>query len=179
MKKFLLVLATLLLIVGCDIVMSSPTKRVERFLSKYQTIDEEVLVQLDEMVNKEETLNEELKKAYKEVMKNQYQNLYYIIKDEKVDGNHAVVTVEIEVFDYSKSMRKADDYLIKNEKDFSNEKGEIDSYKFMTYKIDKMKNTKDKIKYTIEFKLTKNNNKWNLDEIDEVTRQKIHGTYIE
>ena len=179
MKKCLLVLSVIFFLVGCDVMVDSPTKRVERFLNKYQTVDEEVLVQLDEVIEKEETLNDELKDIYKEVMKRGYQNLYYTIKDETVDGNHATVTVEIEVYDFSKAMKEADDYLIKNEKEFKNDKGEIDNYKFMSYKIDKMKNTKDKVKYTIEFKLTKSNNKWNLDDIDEVTRSKIHGIYIE
>ena len=37
--------------------------------------------------------------------------------------------------------------------------------------------TEDRIKYTIDFSLTKLNNKWHLDELLETDRQKIHGLY--
>ena len=47
----------------------------------------------------------------------------------------------------------------------------------MDYKIKQMKNTNEKVKYTIEFDLTKSDNKWTLDDVDEITRQKIHGIY--
>ena len=178
MKKIVLLISGILLLVGCD-MMNSPTKVVEKFLNKYQTVDEEIVTQLDETLTKENTLNDELKEAYKEIMKNQYQNLYYTIKDERIDGNHATVTVEIEVYNYSKSIKDADDYLIGNEKEFLNDEGNIDNSKFMTYKLKQMKNTKDKIKYTLDFNLTKINEKWVLDDIDEITRQKIHGIYVE
>lgn len=178
MKKLLLLISGVLLLVGCDII-NSPTKEVEKFLNKYQTVDSEVIKQLDDTLSKEETLSDELKDVYKEIMKKQYQNLYYTIKDERIDGNHATVTVEIEVFDYAKSMKEADDYLISNEKEFLDDKGNIDNIKFMNYKLEGMKNTKDKIKYTLEFNLTKKNDKWTLDDIDEVTREKIHGIYVE
>ena len=178
MKKIVLLISGILLLVGCD-MMNSPTKVVEKFLNKYQTVDEEIVTQLDETLTKENTLNDELKEAYKEIMKNQYQNLYYTIKDERIDGNHATVTVEIEVYNYSKSIKDADDYLISNEKEFLDDEGNIDNSKFMTYKLKQMKNTKDKIKYTLDFNLTKINEKWVLDDIDEITRQKIHGIYVE
>ena len=47
--------------------------------------------------NPSRTLSDNQKKDYKELMKKQYQNLTYTIKDEEVDGNNAIVKVEIEV----------------------------------------------------------------------------------
>lgn len=177
MKKILLIIMTLFLLVGCETVMNNPTKRVETFLNKYQTTDSEVLKQLDETLSNDVNLTESQKKDYKDLMKKQYQNLTYTIKDEEVNGDKATVKVEIEVYDFNKAMTKADDYLSENQDEFTDGNNNIDNEKFMDYKIKEMKNVNDKVKYTIDFTLTKNNNKWQLDDIDEITRQKIHGIY--
>lgn len=177
MKKLLYVVALLFLVVGCDGVMNSPTKRVEEFLNDYQTMDSEVLTQLDEVINNEAMLNDEQKKDYKALMEKQYQNLAYTIKDETVDGNNATVEVEIEVYDYTSAMNKADDYLISNQADFLDDMGNVDNVKFMSYKIAQMKNVKEKTKYTLNLTLTKEDKEWVLNDITEVERQKIHGIY--
>lgn len=177
MKKLLFVVVALFLMVGCDGVMNSPTKRVEEFLNDYQTMDREVLAQLDEVINNEESLNDEQKKAYRDLMEKQYQNLVYTIKDETVDGNNATVEVEIEVYDYTSAMNKADDYLISNQSEFLDDMGSVDSVKFMSYKIDQMKNVKEKTKYTLNLMLTKEDKEWVLNDITEEERQKIHGIY--
>lgn len=177
MKKFLLLVMTLFLLVGCEAVMNNPTKRVETFLNKYQTMDEEVLSQLDTTLNNDGTLTSEQKEEYRTLMKKQYQNLTYTIKDEEVDGDEARVKVEIEVYDFNKAMSEADDYLLENQNEFIDADNNINNEKFMDYKIKQMKNTNEKVKYTIEFDLTKNDNKWTLDDVDEITRQKIHGIY--
>ena len=39
-------------------------------------------------------------------MKKQYQNLTYTIKDEEIDGDTAIVKVEIEVYDFNKAMNE-------------------------------------------------------------------------
>lgn len=177
MKKFLLLIISLFLLVGCESVMNNPTKRVEVFLNKYQTMDSEVLSQLDDTLNNDGTLTDNQKEEYKEIMKKQYQNLTYTIKDEEVDGDDATVKVEIEVYDFNKAMNDADRYLLEHQEEFIDENNNVDNEKFMDYKISQMKNTKEKVKYTLEFTLTKNDNKWQLDDVDEVTRQKIHGIY--
>ncbi len=177
MKKILLLVATIFLLAGCESVMNNPTKRVEVFLNKYQTMDEEVLSQLDDTLNNDRTLTSTQKKDYKDMMKKQYQNLTYTIKDEEVDGDTATVKVEIEVYDFNKAMNEADSYLLENQDEFIDENNKVDNEKFMDYKIKQMKNTNEKVKYTIEFNLTKNDNTWTLDNVDEITRQKIHGIY--
>lgn len=177
MKKIFLVVMTLLLLVGCESVMNNPTKRVEVFLNKYQTMDSEVLTQLDDTLNKDGTLSDNQKKDYKELMKKQYQNLTYTIKDEEVDGNNAIVKVEIEVYDFNKAMTNADNYLTEHQDEFIDDNDTINNEKFMDYKIKQMKDMSEKVKYTIDFSLTKKDNQWQLDNIDEITRQKIHGIY--
>ena len=176
MKKFLLIITTLFLLAGCDSVMNNPTKRVETFLNKYQTMDSEVLEQLDNTLKIDNTLTDKQKKDYKDLMKKQYQNLIYTIKDEEVDGDNATVKVEIEVFDFNKAMTESDNYLLEHQDEFITDE-EIDNEKFMDYKIKQMKNTTEKVKYTIEFNLTKTDNNWTLNNVDEITRQKIHGIY--
>ena len=49
-SKVLLMVMALFLIVGCGNMMNTPTKKVEEFLSKYQTQDKDVLDQLDDVI---------------------------------------------------------------------------------------------------------------------------------
>ena len=177
MKKILLVISLVILLVGCESVMNNPTKRVETFLNKYQIMDSEVLSQLDDTLNNDTTLSDKQKEKYRDVMKKQYQNLTYTIKDEEVDGNDAIVTVEIEVYDFNKAMMEADNYLLNHQDEFLDNDNNISDEIFMDYKIEQMKNMSEKVKYTLEFDLTKNDGKWQLNDVDEITRQKIHGIY--
>ena len=41
-----------------------------------------------------------------------------------------------------------------------------------------MKEAKEKVKYTIIFNLTKVDDDWAIDELDETTKEKIHGIYV-
>ena len=61
--------------------------------------------------------------------------------------------------------------------EFKNESGELDNSKYMDYKLEKLKDAKDKIKYTLNLTLTKSNKRWILNDITETDRQKIHGLY--
>ena len=74
-KKLLLGITVLFLIVGCGNMMNTPTKKVEEFLSKYQTQDEKVLTQLDEVIESAGTMTKNQKEKYRDLMKKQYQNL--------------------------------------------------------------------------------------------------------
>ena len=110
-------------------------------------------------------------------MKKQYKYLTYTIKDEEVNGNIATVKVEIKVYDFNKAMLESDQYLIENPDIFNDENGNLSNELFMDYKIKQMKDTKYTVKYTLQFTLTKSNDKWQLNNVDEITRQKIHGIY--
>lgn len=179
MKKIVLFVSVfLVLLTGCGNMMNTPTKKVEEFLSNYQTMDKTVLDQLDNVIKDAGNLVDVQKDDYRELMKKQYQNLSYKIKDEIEDGDNATVTVEIEVYDYGKSINESEQYLVSNRDEFLDEATkEVDNKKFFDYKIKKMKDVKDKVKYTINFTLTKVDDKWKLDNISDIDRQKLHGLY--
>ena len=177
MKEMVIVFAMLVCLSGCNNVMNTPTKEVEEFLGKYQTIDQKVIEQLDSVLATDITMTEEQKEEYKKLMKKQYQNLSYKIKDETIDGEHAEIVTEIEVYDYNGAMEDADEYLRINGSEFLKEDGSTDEEKFMNYKINSMKDMKNKVTYTITFTLTKQDDTWELDDITDIDRQKIHGIY--
>lgn len=164
---------------GCENdLMNTPTKRVETLMNNYVTLDKEVLSDLDETLLGETLMNNDQKERYRDVLKRQYQHLSYKIKDESIDGDNAVVSVEIEVYDYSKVLNEVNNYLNTNSKEFfNNETNETDISKFNDYKIESLEKAKDKVTYTLDLTLTKNDNKWVLDNLTDVEISKIHGMY--
>ena len=175
--KVLVMILALFLVVGCDNMKKSPTKKVEDLLMKYQAKDTSVLTQLEEVVKEAGTMNDTQKINYRKLMERQYEDLNYKIKEEKIDGNNATVVVEIEVYDYGKSITDSETYLTTNKDEFLDETGVTDSTKFLDYKIKNMQDTKDKIKYTISFNLTKQDNEWQLEDLSDIDRLKLHGLY--
>lgn len=180
MKKIALVFAMMIVLLsGCGEkkMLDTPTKKVEAFFSNYQTLDEDVLTQLDETIDSDQTLTDDIRDDYRDMMKKHYQDLKYDIKDEVIDGDKATVTVEIEVKDYTKIMSDADAYLKDNKDTFNNEEGNYDETLFTKYRLDKLKEAKDTVKYTLDLTLTKVDDEWQLDDITEEDEQKIHGMY--
>lgn len=177
MKKFLWIIATILLFTGCTDLSNTPTKKTEAFLKKYQALDNAVLTDLNGVVEAEGVFNETQKTEYKDIMKKHYQNLVYEIKDETLDGNDAVVTVDITVTDFKKVMDAANQYLQDHQEEFTDELGNYQASKFIDYRLSKMKEAKDTIDYTIYISLTKVNETWTVDKLDTTTYDKIHGVY--
>lgn len=177
MKKIIIIVLGILLFTGCDDVMNTPTKRVEEFLGKYQTMDSEVINDLESVLDDNPYLNDESKKEYEKALKRQYQNLSYKVKDEIFNGSNATVEVEIEVYNYKKVNDDGDSYVLEQQDEFLNEDGTLNEEKATAYKIEQMNKTSEKVKYTITFSCTKEGNTWKLDPITETTRQKIHGLY--
>lgn len=210
MKKILLCFSCIIAIVllsGCS-MDNTPTKKVENFLDNYKNQDETVLTQLKEMVDSDTLMDETQKTTYSDIMKKQYKDLTYDIKDEVIDGDTATVTAEIEVYDYYKINQDAQTYYDNNPNEFKDDnndnnnglagdivegaKDAVDTVtdkaedavdavtgdsKFVEYRLGKLKDAKDRVKYTIDFTLTKVDNVWTLNDIDDTTRQKIHGLY--
>lgn len=210
MKKILLCFSCIMAIVllsGCS-MDNTPTKKVENFLDNYKNQDETVLTQLKDMVDTDSLMDETQKRTYTDIMKKQYKDMTYTIKDEVIDGDTATVTTEIEVYDYYKINKDAEDYYNKNPDEFKSVTGNgivddaknaaenviegakdavedtkdavtgtTSDSKYVEYRLGKLKNAKDRVKYTIDFKLTKVDNVWTLNDIDDTTRQKIHGLY--
>ena len=177
MKKIITLLSVVIL-TGCTTldISNTPTKKVEEFLNKYQILDEEVLKELDNVIDSKTKLNAENKKEYRELIKKQYKDMQYNIKETTIDGDDATVTAEIIVKDYTKIINEAENYKRENMKEFyENEIYNDNLYK--KYLIEKLKDAKDRVTYTVEFKVHKQNKKWILDPITEEIEDKILGIY--
>lgn len=178
MKKiFLTIIMFLIVVTGCTTTMNTPTKRVEEFMSKYQGLDSEVLNQLDHVVSNDSTMNDDQKKEYTSLMKKQYQNLSYKIKDEKIEDDLATVTVEVEVYDYRSALNNAETYYASNKDKFKDKDNQIDNSKYMDYKITEMKKITDRKKYELVFTLSHEDDEWTMDDISDSDRKKLHGIY--
>ena len=157
MRKIIIPLfLMILLVIGCDNTMNTPTVKVEKFLGKYQKMDKEVIKELDYMLEKETGLSKKQKKEYKELLKKQYQNLSYKIISEETNNKHSIVEVEIQVLDYKSAMDK---------------KNTIEM------RIKEMKKVTAMTKYKITIPLSKKDGVWFIDEISDDDRQKLHGIY--
>ena len=180
MKKILIFLFMIMCLCGCGCnkqTTNTPKGEVAKLFSNYNSLNIDVLIQLDSVMSTE-ALTDSEKAKYKDVLKRQYEDLNYTIKDEVITDDKAVVTAEIEVYDLKKVMNDADKYLEENNKEFLKEGStDIDTSKFWDYKLDKMFSTKDRTTYVIDFTLTKIDDKWVLDDLLEADRQKIHGLY--
>ena len=201
MKKKIIVILSLLvmLVTGCGNNMNTPTGKVEEFLGRYQSMDSNILTQLDNVISNDETMDNTQKKDYKALMEKQYQNLSYKIKDEEIDGNEAEVLVEIEVFDYANSINESRKYYTEHRDEFDDgevgndgadtdndgkdEEGEVvggavDTISsFITYKIKQLMDVTDKANYEITFHLNKEDGEWVIADLSDVDRQKIHGLF--
>ena len=216
-KLFIVLLLSLFIVTGCGNSMT-PTGAVEDYLGKYQSMDSEVLSQLDSVVSNDTTMSDDQKKEYKALMEKQYQYLSYKVTNEEIIGDTATVDVEIEVFDYASSIRKSSQYYQDNrdmfeevdssddnrdnnasheenvntddnnvnnnashEGNVNTDDGNIitETKKYIDYKIEQMKMVTDKIKYTITFNLSKEDDKWVVDDISDMDRKKIHGLFDE
>ena len=121
--------------------------------------------------------DEDQKVTYRDILKKHYQDLTYTVKEETVNGDKATVEVEIEVTDYTKALKAAEDYRTTNESEFMGEDNEFDEVKFNTYKLDLLKDSDERVKYTIYFSLDKENNDWVLNDLTESEEEKILGIY--
>lgn len=170
------------IICGCSLKSGmTPREKVSEFLDSYKNQDKDVIDDLEEVISTE--YEGDTKERYKNIMINQYKNLDYDITDEIIDGNNALVTVDITVFDYSNAINDAEEYLTTHEKEFykENETKEqvFDNKKFLEYKLDLLEKVTDKKTYTIEFSLNYDDNEWKLDSLTDTDIEKIHGIYKE
>ena len=175
MKKFLIGFICLIGAVGCACQGDKASDAVEKYLNNYKGLSDQVLSDIDDIVNKEE-LEDKQKDAYREVMKRQYKDMTYTILDESYNGDDANVTVKITVYDLYKVDKDATDYLNNHKDEFLTE-GNYDKKKYLDYRLEQMKNMKDTVSYNIVFKVDKTNGKWQVEQPDEVTLEKIHGIY--
>ena len=201
MKKYfqlgLGLLLAFVFIVGCTNTANTPTERVEEFLGKYQSMDSDVLTQLDQVISDDTTMSDEQKDEYRALMEKQYQNISYKIEEENIEGDSATVDVEIEVLDYATKINEAKEYYEEHKDEIEKENQEEqsdnnnvvedavegaeevikESAAFIDYKLKELESVTDTTTYTITFYLTKEDGEWKLQDISDQDREKIHGLY--
>lgn len=165
LKKIFLCISMTLLIVGCSMA-NTPTSKVEDLFTKYQKVDNDINNGID-LVLREQNLTTEHEKRYRSLLEKQYKNLSYQIKEETIDGNNATVIAEIEVTDYKKAISDLNfDSTIYTKESFDEEK------------LNRLEKTKDKVKYTLELTLTKDDtDTWKLNALTNEQIKKIQGMY--
>ena len=175
MKKIIVIILSLFIITGCDMMDNKAKSSVQEYLDNYKELDSNVKKQLESVIN-QENFNEEQRELYRDIMERQYKNLEYEITNEKYDGNKATITAKVTVYDYYKAQESIADYLKNNREEFYKD-GQYDENSYINYKLNTMKNYKDRVTYSIDFKLDKKDNNWVIKDLDLDDIEKIHGIY--
>lgn len=164
-KKIIFLTIFAFLLIGCS-MSNTPTSKVEELLSKYQRLDNDISMGINSVLD-EQNLTDTHKERYRKLLETQYKNLSYEIKEEIIDGNNASVIVEIEVIDYKKAINDLTfDSNIYTKESFDEEK------------LDRLEEAKDKVTYTLELPLTKDNEgTWKLNALTNEQIKKIQGMY--
>ena len=174
MKKVLYCLMAIVLLTGCSCsanMGNTPTKKVEEYLNKYQTNDDDVVSDLDNVLTNDTTLTSDERTDYSNFMKKHYQDMQYEIKDEMIDGDTATVDAEITVRNYANAINEANQYRIDNSDEFNDENT------FAKYRLDRLKEVTDTETYTITFHLTKENEEWKIENLSDDDLRKLSGMY--
>ena len=165
MKKKIIIIASIFICIltGCQL-SNNPTSKVEELLSKYQMLDKDISILYLNLSN-DNSIDTSLQERYEKLIKNQYKNLSYEIKEEKIDGENATVTVQIEVLDYKSVFEKY-------------EKTDYSTQEYHKKILDELEKVKGKITYTIDFAVTKDDKgNWNNEPVGEEEREKLLGMY--
>ena len=165
MKKLILLVVFAFLMVGCSMA-NNPTAVVENLFSKYQKVDGDINAGIDSVLD-EQNLTDVHRERYRKLLEKQYKNLSYEVKDETIDGDNAVVVVEIEVIDYHKAINDLTfDSSIYTKESFDEEK------------LNRLEGMNDKVTYTLELTLTKDTDgNWRLNALTNEQIKKIQGMY--
>ena len=140
MKKVLYFLMAVVLLTGCSCTANmgnTPTKKVEEYLNKYQTNDDDVVSDLDDVLTNDTTLTDDERDQYSDFMKTHYRDMQYEIKDETIDGDTATVNAEVTVRNYADAVNEANDYRLNNADEFD------DTNTFASYRLDRLKEVTD------------------------------------
>lgn len=174
MKKIIIAILSCILLVGCgDMKVKNA---VSDYLNQYKNLSDEVLADLDRVIN-EEDFNEAEKEKYRDIMKKQYQDMQYEIVDEKYNGDAAVITAKITVYDFYKVEKEANLYMKDNIEEFFDTRDIYSNEKYIDYKLDRMNETIERITYTIDFNVKKKDSKWIVEQPTTMDLEKIHGIY--
>lgn len=167
MKKILIIIL-MLLAVGCS--KTNASFEVETYLNKFKNHDKEVIASLDELLTLE-SITLEQKDLYRLIMKKQYTDLEYEVKEEHYNGDQADVEVLIKVYDYTESKKRAYQKM-KDNPDIMNS-----NEKKMNEQLKEMEKETKRVPYTLVFHLRYENEQWILETPNTEILEKIHGIY--
>jgi len=168
MKRLLLVLIISLFIIGCDKMGSTPISKVENLLNQYQTLDNNITSEIENVID-DDNLSNEQKNRYRKIIEKQYKNLTYEIKDDIIDKDTAIVTVSIEVLNYKEAIDKLNLELHNQDYNMS---------EYTRQKLDKLEEVDEKVMYTMDFNLNLNEDEeWKLEPLTNVQKKKMQGMY--
>lgn len=163
MKKILLIICSFTMLVGCSLG-NTPTSRVEDMLTRYQMVDDGIDTSYTNLTT-DANLGSNIIKGYEDAIKKQYRDLSYEVKDEVIDGDNAIVTIEVEVMNYKKAISKY------NKEDYN-----VNKYHEVIIK--ELNKTKEMVIYTLDIALTKDNNDtWKVDNLTLENKNKLLGIY--
>lgn len=166
MKKIFLIFLLLLCTTGC--VNNHAEDAVKEYLEKYKNHDQEIINSTKELL-REENLTQEQNNIYELIMKKQYTELEYQIKEEFYNGRKAVVRVELTVYDYNHSKEKA----------LEEKKNTETKNDYINLQLKNMKEETERVKYTVDFFVNLKEKNWVLETPNTEVLEKIHGLYNE
>ncbi|MFI3260377.1 MAG: hypothetical protein R3Y13_01515 [bacterium] len=175
-KKTLLSILLLICIVGCTSIQTASSV-VEDYLSSYQNLEYQILVDMETVINSEDLLTDDQKQIYREILKKQYSDLYYEVIYERYNNDEAIVGVNITVYNYYETQKESGEYLSSNPNEFNNEDGKYDVSLYMDYKLSMYQSDINRITNYCEFLLIKEDGIWKIKEINNDVLEKIHGIY--
>ena len=175
MKKIIGIILSSFILFGCSCSDMGARNAVTDYLSQYNNLTDEVLDDLEKTIAGEDLTDEGIEK-YKAVIKKQYQDLKYEIVNEKYNGDQAIITAKISVYDLYKAIKDATQYMNDNPSKFY-ENGIYSNKKFTLYKLDQMQKMNEKVTYTIDFNVIKKDGSWQVEQPSTTDLEKIHGIY--
>ena len=178
MKKIIYLLVICLVFISGCTNSSSPRKEVLNYLKSFSKIDDNLKNEIQKIVNENDEFSPEHKELYKEILINQYKSLEYSFLSEEISGDKALVRYSITVNDLNKADDIAFDEVSKNMSMYYNDKNEFDNNKYITDKLEIMKNIKEKVNYEVTFYLYKEKKKWILKKPTDDDLEKLHGIYM-
>ena len=160
MRKIILIIFICFL-VGCT--SNDAVTPVKDYLNKFKNHDTEVTNAIEELL-RQENLSQEQNDLYKLIMKRQYTDLEYKIVNEYYNGRHAIIYVDITVYDYINSRKEA----LKNG---------LTKEEAINEQLKQMEKEKKRIQYTLEFHVYYQEERWILETPNTEIIEKIHGLY--
>ncbi len=174
MKKIILIICSILFLTGCT--NTHATDPVKEYLEKYRNNDQEIQSSIEELL-RQENLLEEQDEQYRMIMKKQYVDLEYKIKQETYNGDEAIIKVELTVYEYEHSRTEAEKYRNEKKSEYVNQDGTWNKEKYADLQLDYMKKEIKRVKYTVNFNVNLQEEKWILETPDHNIIKKIHGIY--